>query len=384
MSRNIKPGITFYRKDSGHITHPKVRLLVNEYDSDGYYIWCCLLDYAYGRWGYYFDMNDQDELELFATDYCRKKLSLIKEVIAGCIRRGLFDKTVADLFGVLTCDFMQEVFVYATADRRKKGSIFEMQEKWLLIDFQGQIPGNITIVPGKKEIVLGKNPQTKQNKTETKQELSAPPTAAPPEVVSKKSKKKVKNEEPPEPYWQSLVDVWFDFGVEKFGVKPSFFGRDPKLFSDIVKRLRLRTVEKNKPWDEVSAPKRVRAFLDACFADQWICKNFLLKNIHTQFDKFIQSQEQAFAQKKQQVTAKASVPKTFQDEVNYFFSRYQEGELNQNLMSDDFCRKFILQYDIPTEVIESIKLPTELEKMRAAIVSFFRQRSELKKQEVPA
>ena len=54
--------------DSGHITNKKVRLLCNEFDSDGYYIWSSLVDYGYGKWGYYFDMNDTEELELFASD----------------------------------------------------------------------------------------------------------------------------------------------------------------------------------------------------------------------------------------------------------------------------------------------------------------------------
>ena len=46
--------------NSGHIRNKKVRLLFNEFDSDGYYIWSCLLDYAYETWGYYFDTNDKE------------------------------------------------------------------------------------------------------------------------------------------------------------------------------------------------------------------------------------------------------------------------------------------------------------------------------------
>lgn len=169
MARNVKPGITFYRMDSGHITNKKVRLLCNEFDSDGYYIWSCLIDYAYGNYGYYFDINDKEELELFASEYCKKKLTLVQEVIRGCISRGLFDKTVADSFGVLTSCMMQEAFLFATSDRRAKGSTFEIQENWLLIDIKDQIPLNIKIVPGKNKINPPKKPQTRQYLDNTKQ-----------------------------------------------------------------------------------------------------------------------------------------------------------------------------------------------------------------------
>src|SRR6202008_1498398 len=97
MGRNVKPGISFYRIDSGHILNKKIRLLCNEFDSDGYYIWSCVIDYAYNKWGYYFDTKDNEEMDLFASEYCKKKLTLVKEVITGCIRRGLFDRAVYDL-----------------------------------------------------------------------------------------------------------------------------------------------------------------------------------------------------------------------------------------------------------------------------------------------
>ena len=191
MLRNIKPGITFYRMDSGHILNKKIRLLYNEFDSDGYYIWSSLIDYAYHKWGYYFDLNDKEDLEWFAAEYCRKKLTIIKEVIAGCIRRGLFDKHVADTFSVLTSDMMQEVFIYATAERRKKGSVFEMHQNWLQIKFPDGIPGNIRIVPGNEAGISREDAadKTRQDLDKTKQEIIAPAEPAP---TKKKTREKGK------------------------------------------------------------------------------------------------------------------------------------------------------------------------------------------------
>lgn len=204
MGRTVKPGISFYRMDAGHIQNKKVRLLYNEFDSDGYYIWHALIDYAYGHWGYYFDMNDQEGLELFASDYCKKKLTTIQEVITGCLRRGLFEQTVADAFGILTSDMMQETFLIATSERRAKGSVFEMRSEWLLIDLSVDVPPNISIVPvnnanlpGKKTIVPPNNPQRREEKNrveKSKENTGSPP--APPRSTGKAKKPKNKFIEP--------------------------------------------------------------------------------------------------------------------------------------------------------------------------------------------
>ena len=158
MARNVKPGITFYRMDSGHIQNKKVRLLFNEFGSDGYYVWSCLLDYSYKENGYFFDLNDPDQFELFATEYCKKPVKLINDVIRACIKRDLFDATIAKNEKILTSIMMQEVFIYATAERRKKGSSFTIPgDLWLLDPYD--LPINVKITPGR-------NPQTKTN-TET-------------------------------------------------------------------------------------------------------------------------------------------------------------------------------------------------------------------------
>lgn len=170
MGRTAKPGISFYRMDAGHIKNKKVRLLFNEFDSDGYYIWHSLVDYAYAEWGYYFDLSDPDVLELFASEYCKKPVKIVREVIAGCIRRDLFNKDVADMFGILTSDMMQETFLIATSDRRAKESVFHMREDWLLLDFSEEVPKNIAIIPGKKKIIPGKNDIIQPNNSQRREE----------------------------------------------------------------------------------------------------------------------------------------------------------------------------------------------------------------------
>lgn len=324
MAGKVKPGISFYRMDSGHIRDPKVRLLCNEFDSDGYYIWHALIDYGYLTWGYYFDTNDNDQLELFASEYCKKKLSLVKEVITGCIRRELFDKNVYDTFGILTIDIMQEVFIYATADRRKKGSVFQMQENWLLIDFSVEIPRNIEIIPGKDGNVPGKDEQTetkqkRKRKTETEKSTSAPAKQSPPKKsVSKKEEEKEK-------HWQALVQAWFEFNMQKFGNEPSFKDRDPKLFKKIIELLRHRAAKKNIEWSEPNALASLNYFLGLCYSDKWLMEHYLLENLLKQFDAvYARERKKSIPGTISQTAAPVS-----QEEIDYLTETFLEGSFDK-------------------------------------------------------
>lgn len=138
--------------DCDHIHNKKVRLLLFEFKADGYWIWCCLVAEGYRTNGYYYDVNNRESLELFATDVCKMRVSVVDEVIAGCVRRGLFDKVVFDMFGILTSVHQQETYVKATKERRKKGTNIVMKQDYLLIAIP-EFEGNITIIPKTKPII---------------------------------------------------------------------------------------------------------------------------------------------------------------------------------------------------------------------------------------
>ena len=167
MGRTKEPGIDFYSVKCNHISNRKIRLLINEFDSNGYWIWQCLLSEGYATKGYYYDCDDREALELFATDVCKKQVSLVEEVIAGCIRRGLFDESVFNMFGCLSSKHMQEMYVEATKERRRKGTEIIFIQEFLLVDLTEEnrnisiIPWNKDILPRKNRIIPGKNPQSK-------------------------------------------------------------------------------------------------------------------------------------------------------------------------------------------------------------------------------
>lgn len=212
MGRKAEPGIKYYRMECNHIRNNKIRLLFNEFQETGYWIWQCILSTAYEGKGYYFDCNDKDALELFASEVCKKRVSQVEEVIRGCVRRSLFDKGVFDMSNVLTSAGMQEVYLDATAERRRKGTMIEMVPDYLLIPreqedvkrwenvhFIGEkniVPRNNEIVPWNKELNPQQNPQSKVKEYKEENTIAEIPVLqpVPPTVVSPVPVKDLRNE----------------------------------------------------------------------------------------------------------------------------------------------------------------------------------------------
>lgn len=109
--------------------------------------------------------------------------------------------------------------------------------------------------------------------------------------VEKEEKKKVapkkkKEKAAPEPYWQEMVDVYFDFCKGKFGgEEPTFDGSAPRDLKAILVALRGRAEKKGVIWDLESARIRFLKFLDVSYTDTWLSQNFVLFNINRQKDK---------------------------------------------------------------------------------------------------
>jgi hypothetical protein len=309
----------------------KVRLLVSDCKGTGYWVWQCLLDEAYMGKGYYYDCSISDEVEVFATDTCKEDLQTVQRVIDSCLRRGLFDKRLYDEFKVLTSAKMQQTYLDATAERRRKGTVIEFSEDFLLIEIPAD-SGNITIVPRKKpilprnnSIVPEKNPQNKVEDNKIKESKVNQTTVGAPAPPAPEKKGRAKVEEETEPFWKQLVAVWFDFGKAKFKVEPSFAGQDPKIFKRIIERLKKRAGAKKVEWSEAEATKRLRLFLESAFSDDWLSKHFLLANLEKQFDVTIQKQGTAGTKGNQARNV----------DIEYLQERYMDGQLDMKLITSD-------------------------------------------------
>lgn len=114
MARKSESGIEYFPMNSDIIHNKKVKLLVAEFGSKT--TWAVLLPLyckIYRENGYWIDWFDEDSKMLFAQDECKIEMSVLNEVVNGCIRRSFFDKRVFDLFGILTSDRIQENYLIA-------------------------------------------------------------------------------------------------------------------------------------------------------------------------------------------------------------------------------------------------------------------------------
>ncbi|WP_207425976.1 DUF4373 domain-containing protein [Pedobacter sp. SYSU D00535] len=134
MARKDKAGISYYAMDVDHVHNKKIKLLVTEYDSHGYWIYQCLLAAIYQQKGYYFDLSDEDTLVLFAADVCKKPVSLVREVIECCVRRDLFSREIYENSRVLTSDRIQSHYLVATNESRKKGRVIRINTRYWLLE----------------------------------------------------------------------------------------------------------------------------------------------------------------------------------------------------------------------------------------------------------
>lgn len=91
------------------------------------------------------------------------------------------------------------------------------------------------------------------------------------------------------PYWNSLVEVWFNRYETHVGSKPTFNPTAAKNLKDICTKLRKLYKDKNgNDWPaEVKALVSLNKFIDNALADQWLANNFLLTNLNSQFDKIL-------------------------------------------------------------------------------------------------
>lgn len=131
MARKSEVGIEYFPMNSDIIHNPKIKLVVAEFG--GKTTWAVLIPLyckIYREKGYWMDWHDEDSKLLFAQDECKIELSVIEEVVKGCIRRSLFNKRVFDTFGILTSDRIQENYIVA----KTRAFNVILYEEFLLIE----------------------------------------------------------------------------------------------------------------------------------------------------------------------------------------------------------------------------------------------------------
>lgn len=118
MARPIKEGLDYFPKDTGTFGDRKIRRLLNEFGTKGYAIYDCILCEIYSDKGYYIKRDSEFDFDI--SDILGDGITeaLVKQVIEGCFRIGLFNKDLFDKYSVLTSSGIQKRYMLA-----KKGVV---------------------------------------------------------------------------------------------------------------------------------------------------------------------------------------------------------------------------------------------------------------------
>lgn len=201
MARKVEIGIDYYPCNTDHVTHKKIKLLVSDHKSDGFWIYECLKCEIYRVKGYFMNVADQDDLTMFAQDICKLPVSLVNDVIAACIKRELFNKNLYDQHKILTSDRIQENYLGATNRRTAVKMIREYllidpssHEKIVVVDINGL---NVSIYPQNVDSIARNDDSGTQRKgKESKvKEIGEGEYSIPPELFEKLFKYLRKNVE---------------------------------------------------------------------------------------------------------------------------------------------------------------------------------------------
>lgn len=119
--RNIKQGLVFFTFDCDLFKDRKVRLLERQHPRVGTLVYLYALCEIYRDKGYYVPADDilYDEIETSI----KLELGEGAEVIASCVKFGLFNKEIYNSFGVLTSLGIQRRYNEAVRNSRRRGFI---------------------------------------------------------------------------------------------------------------------------------------------------------------------------------------------------------------------------------------------------------------------
>ena len=160
----IKKGLEYFDMDTDVNTDMRVKLIRAEFGIKGFGIWIQLLVQIYGDEGYFMKW-DKDTKLLFASDVGETG-GLVDEVVNGLVKRGLFNKSVFDSFGVLTSKHIQEKYFNAI---KRRESDLQVDARYLVIS------RNESIIKRNVNIKLLNVDRTEQSRVEQSKVNTPPP-----------------------------------------------------------------------------------------------------------------------------------------------------------------------------------------------------------------
>ncbi|MBE7053440.1 MAG: DUF4373 domain-containing protein [Ruminococcaceae bacterium] len=156
MARPLKDGVGYFPKDTDFYNDDKVKILRGEFGAKGMYLLDYLLCDLYGKNGYYTKWDKNKCFLVSDGAGCGCVPSFVAEFILGCVRCGIFDETVFNLFKVLTSAGIQRRFVRMLNSREN----FTFYEEYFLLDINNEkdVPKSILNKIAFKKVSDKENP----------------------------------------------------------------------------------------------------------------------------------------------------------------------------------------------------------------------------------
>ena len=147
MGRPCKTGLDYFDLDC--YLDEKVRMIQAEFGLKGFAVVVKLWQVIYRERGYYCEWNKDTKL-LFVCQECADcGEDMVNEIVAACIRRGIFSKELYKKYQILTSKGIQERYFRATTRREK----VEVKKEYLLIKYAKNM-----VYEDKNEVNADRNP----------------------------------------------------------------------------------------------------------------------------------------------------------------------------------------------------------------------------------
>ena len=172
---NYKAGLFYFPMSCDFFAQKEILYIKAHFGAKGLYIVQRILCEIYSKNGYFTRLTDDDCIILQEEWGCQISAGLIQEVIAESVKRGFFNKSIFDKFGILTSEGIQRDYIRC---KQKSDVIYIKEEYWLLdntnrkdvpasilkkIAFNTNDSGKKSNDSGKKSNDSGKIKQRKEN-----------------------------------------------------------------------------------------------------------------------------------------------------------------------------------------------------------------------------
>lgn len=168
MARPVKQGIDYFPLDVDIENDDKLPMIIGEFGFKGEIIFVKLLAYIYKTEGYFIEWNEESQLK-FANrvSYITggAQVNLINEVVARCVKWGLFNRSLYESLNILTSKRIQKTWWEVA--RKRKDRVYD-GSYWIISAGKTEETQNMT-----EEVHKGKESKGKERRV--KESIGAPP-----------------------------------------------------------------------------------------------------------------------------------------------------------------------------------------------------------------